>query len=79
MSEQENMVRAWSMTLIAVLNGLTMASMEMLRVGEEKKIVEVLMENMRDMMGGYTPEQRRLLASQLALLSGLAARVEPPS
>ncbi len=74
MSEQEKMVRAWSMTLLAVLNGLTMASMEMLRVGEEKKIIEVLMEDMREMMRGYTPEQKQLLSSELAVLSGLAAR-----
>jgi len=73
------MVRAWNMTLLAVLNGLTMASMEMLRVGEEKKMVEVLMEDMRDMMGGYTTEQRGVLSSLLALLSGLVNRVEPSS
>jgi len=79
MTEHENMLRWWTMTLIAVLNGFTMASMEMLRVGEEKNTVEVLMEDIQHMMGGYTPDQKWLLTRQLALLSGLAVRVEPPN
>jgi len=74
MSEQENMVRAWTMTLISVLNGLTMASMAMERAGETKRIVEVSMEVMQGMTASYTPEQKGLLARQLALLSGLANR-----
>ena len=77
MSEQEKMFRAWIMTLIAVLNGFTMASMQMELVGEGKRMIEVLMEEMLEMMGGYTPEQRQVLASELAVLSGLANRIEP--
>jgi len=66
-------------TLIAVLNGLTMASMEMVRVGDSEKVAWMLMGIMRDMMDGYTPEQRVLLATELTLLSGLANRFEPLS
>ena len=79
MSQDEVMLRWWTITLIAILNGLTLASTQMLGVGEEKRIVEVLMESMQDMTGGYTPEQKQLLVAQLALLSGLTVRVEPPS
>ena len=79
MSEQENMLRWWTITLIAVLNGFSMASVQMELIGEGKKSVEVLMEDMQHMMGGYTPHQKWLLTRQLALLSGLAVRVEQPS
>ena len=79
MSEHEDMLRWWTITLLAVLDGFTMASMQMELVGEGKKSVEVLMEDMRHMMGGYTPDQEWLLTRQLALLSGLAVRVEPLS
>lgn len=79
MSEHENMLRWWTMTLIAVLNGFTMAIVQAELVGEGKKGVELLIEDMRDMMGGYTLEQKQLLTRQLAVLSGLSVRVEPPS
>jgi len=79
MSEHENMLRWWTITLIEVLEGFTMASVQMELVGERKKIIEVFMEDMRHMMSSYTPEQKWLLTRQLALLSGLALRVEPPS
>ncbi len=79
MSEHEAILRWWTMTLIAVLDGFTMASMQMELVGEKKKSIEVFMEDLRHMMGGYTPDQKWLLARQFALLSGLALRVEPPS
>lgn len=79
MSEHEDILRWWTITLIAVLDGFTMASEAIVRVGEKKNPVEVLMEDMRGMMGGYTPDQKWLLARQLALLSGLAVRVEPSS
>ncbi len=72
MSEQEDMLRWWTITLITLLDGFTMATEVMVRAGEEKDTVEVLMEDMRNMMSGYTPDQKRLLARQLALLSGLA-------
>ena len=79
MSEHEDMLRAWTMTLITVLDGLAMASAQMELVGQGKKSVEVLLEVMRDMMGAYTPDQKWLLTTHLAMLSGLALRVEPPS
>ncbi len=79
MTEHEGMLHWWTATLILVLEGFTMASVQMERVGEEKKIIEVFMEDMLYMMGGYTPEQKRLLVIQFALLSGLALRVESPS
>jgi len=72
MIEQENMVRAWSMTLMPVLTGYTLATAAMVLAGEEKKIVEVSMEVMREMMGGYTLEQKQLLSKQLDLLCRLA-------
>lgn len=72
MSEQENMVRAWSMTLMPVLTGYTLATAAMVLAGEEKKIIEVSMEVMREMMDGYTPEQKQLLSKQLDLLCRLA-------
>jgi len=78
MSEHEDMLLWWTITLIEVLDGLTMASVQMEIVGKGKRILEVLEKDMRYMMGGYTPEQKRLLARQFALLSGLALRVEPP-
>ncbi len=79
MSEHEDMLRCWTMALISVLNGFTLASMEMEEAGEGNKSVEVLLEGMRDTMRGYPPEQKWLLVRQFALLSGLAVRVEPPS
>jgi len=72
MSEQENMVRAWSMTLMPVLNGFTLATDVMVRAGEEKKIVEVSMEVMRLMMHSHPLERKQLLAKQLDLLCRLA-------
>jgi len=49
MSEQQGMLSAWSMTLVAVLTGLLMACHRMALVGEEEKVVEVLGKDMRDM------------------------------
>ncbi len=72
MSEQENMVRAWTMTLMPVLNGFTLATEVMVRAREEKKIVEVSIEVMRRMMHSYPLEQKQLLSSQLDLLCRLA-------
>ena len=72
MSEEENMVRAWTMTLMPVLNGYTLAIAAMVLAGEEKKIVEVSMEVMRDMMHSHTLEQKQLLSKQLDLLCRLA-------
>ena len=77
MSDQENMFRMWLMTLVASLNGFTMASLGLYRAGEEDKIPKILTEVMPDMLSGYTPEQRGLLATELSLMSGLANRVEP--
>jgi len=79
MSEHEDMLLWWTITLIEVLDGLTMASVQMEIVGEGEKSVGVLEKDMRNMMSGYPPEQKQLLARQFALLSGLALRVEPPS
>ena len=72
MTEQENMVRAWSMTLMPVLNGYTLAIAAMVLAGEEKKIVEVSMEVMWDMMHSHTLEEKQLLSKQLDLLCRLA-------
>jgi len=72
MSEQENMLRMWSMTLMAALNGYTLAIAAMVLAGEEKKIVEVSMERMREMMHSHTLEQKQLLSKQLDLLCRLA-------
>lgn len=79
MSEHEDMLRCWTMALISVLSGFTIASMEMEQAGKGNKSVEVLMEGMRDTMRGYTPDEKFSLITHLAMLSGLAARVEPPS
>ena len=79
MSEQESMFRVWSTTLILVLTGLLMASERMALVGEERKIVEVFGNDMRELMRRCDPEQRKVLVSMLAKLSSLAARVEPTS
>ena len=79
MSEHEDMLRWWTITLITALDGFTMASMQMELVGEGKESVKVLKEGMRHMMGSYTPEQKLSLVIWLTLLSGLAVRVEPPS
>ena len=76
MSEHEDMLRAWTIMLMSVLNGLTLAVAAMVLAGEEKRIVEVSMEVMRDMTDAYTPdtstERKRLLSSQLGLLCSLA-------
>ena len=72
MGEQENMVRAWTITLMSVLNGLMAASMAMERAGETRRIVEVSMEVMRDIMPGHTLAQKQLLSKQLDLLCRLA-------
>jgi len=79
MSEHEDVLRCWTMALISVLYGFTIASMEMEQAGEGNKSVEVLVEGMRDTMRGYTPAEKLLLTTHLAMLSGLAVRVEPPS
>lgn len=78
MSEQENMLGAWDMvsawiiTLLAVLNGYIPAVAAMELAGEEKKIIEVSMEAMRQIRQSYTSEDRQMLSSQLELLSRLA-------
>ena len=79
MSEHEDMLQWWTITLISVLEGITMASVQMERVGEGKRIIEVFTEDMRLMMSGYPPEQKWLLVRQFTLLSGLAVRVELPN
>ena len=71
MSEHQDILSAWSMTLAAVLNGLLMVSYKMALVGEEDKVVEVLRKDMRDFMRVYTPEQRRVMVLMLAKLSKL--------
>ena len=58
MSEHEDMLLWWTITLIEVLDGLTMASVQMELVGEGKESVKVLKEGMQHMMGSYTPEQK---------------------
>jgi hypothetical protein len=73
-SEHENMVRWWTITLISVLNGLALASEAMTLVEGSEDVAKVSMEVMRDMTASYTPEQKQLLATQLALLSGLVNR-----
>ena len=79
MSEHEDMLRYWTMTLIAVLFGFTIASMGMEQAGEGKKSVEVLVEGVRDAIRGYTLEEKLSLTLHLVMLSGLALRVESPS
>ena len=77
MSEHEDMLLWWTITLIAVLDGFTMAGVQMELVGEGKRMIEVLMEEMLDMMGDYTPEQRKVMASVLAIVSTVVDKIEP--
>jgi len=66
------MVSAWIMPLIPVLRGYTLAIAAMEQAGEERQIVEVSYEVMRDMMHGRTLEEKQLLSEQLDLLCTLA-------
>ena len=72
MSEEEKMVKWWTLTLMHVLRGYTLAIEAMELAGEEKKIVEVSYEEMRHMMHSHPLEQKQLLSAQLHLLCGLA-------
>ncbi len=72
MNGEEYMVSAWIMPLIPVLRGYTLAIAAMEQAGEERQIVEVSYEVMRDMMHGRTLEEKQLLSEQLDLLCTLA-------
>lgn len=72
MSGEEYMVSAWIMPLIAVLRGYTLTIAAMEQAGEERQIVEVSFEVMRDMMHGRTLEDKQLLSEQLGLLYTVA-------
>lgn len=71
-SESENMVLLWLMTLMTAFKGFILASAEMVHEGKKDRLIEVQTEEMREMMAGYTPEERRLLVSELGFLSELA-------
>ncbi len=57
---------------MTVLNGYTRAITAMVLAGEDRRIAEVSMEVMRDMMHGHTLDQKQLLSKQLDLLCRLA-------
>jgi hypothetical protein len=71
-NEHEDMVRWWTITLITVLNGINIAEAQMELVGDGKTGVDILMEDVRSVMNGFTPNQKALLARQFALLGVLA-------
>ena len=79
MSDQEQMFRLWIGTLVVVLDSLIIASSHMEHLGDGERIIEVLTEEIQKMVGDYTPEQRKVMASVLAIISGVVDRIEPPS
>ncbi len=77
MSEQETMFRLWIGTLVVVLNNLIIASSHLENLGDGERIIEVLTEEMQKMVGDYTPEQRKVMASVLAIVSTVVDKIEP--
>jgi hypothetical protein len=71
-NEYEDMVRWWTITLITVLNGINIAEAQMEVAGEGKRGVAILIEDVRSVMNGFTPNQKVILARQFALLGILA-------
>ena len=76
MSEQETMFRLWIGTLVVVLDSFIIASSHVERLGDGERIIEVLTEEMQKIVGHYTPEQRKVMASVLAIVSGVVDRIE---
>jgi hypothetical protein len=73
MSEQENMVKEWNLALMAVINGLVLASEALVNAGGSGAVVKVSYEIMKLIMNNYKSEDRKKLSLKLELLMKLAS------
>ena len=76
MTEQEKMLREWSLTLVSVINGFVGASEAVVNSEGNAALVKVSYEIMGLIMNNYTMEDRKMLSSKLELLMKFTSESE---
>ena len=76
MTEQERMLREWTLTLVSVINGFAGASEALVNSEGNAALVKVSYEIMGLIMNNYTMEDRKMLSSKLEFLMKFASEGE---